>query len=215
MVDDGDRVAGLVTIELVGGVLADAQPRPSAGPPARRAQPAGEPVIAAASVVIPDFGGGAAASCERANGLFCFDWVRHNWSGVLWPALVQHVELTAIALVIGFAIALTLALAAYRLRWLERPFSIGSVVLYTIPSLALFQILVPVSGLSRTTAEIALVSYTLLILFRNILTGLREVPAEVGRPRRGDGHDRAAVARRASSSRSPSRRSWPVCASPR
>jgi osmoprotectant transport system permease protein len=144
-------------------------------------------LIAAGSVVIPDFGGGGAASCERANGLFCFDWVRHNWSGVLWPALVQHVVLTLIALAIGFLIALTLALLAYRVRWLERPFSIGSVVLYTIPSLALFQILVPFTGLSRTTAEIALVGYTLVILFRNILTGLREVPSEVRETARGMG----------------------------
>jgi osmoprotectant transport system permease protein len=52
-------------------------------------------------------------------------------------------------------------------------------ILYTIPSLALFELLEPSFGLSRTTAEIALVSYTLLILFRNTLTGLREVPAEV------------------------------------
>jgi osmoprotectant transport system permease protein len=54
-------------------------------------------------------------------------------------------------------------------------------VLYTIPSLALFELLEPLPGLglSRATAEVALVSYTLLIMFRNTLTGLREVPAEV------------------------------------
>ncbi len=63
--------------------------------------------------------------------------------------------------------------------------------LYTIPSLALFELLVPVPGLglSRTTAEVALVSYTLLILFRNTLTGLRNVPAEVLDAARGDGDE--------------------------
>ncbi len=145
-------------------------------------------MIAAGSVVIPNFGGGGAGgSCVQQNHAFCVDWVRQNWSGVLQPALIQHIELTAIAVSIGFVIALGLALTAYRLRWLERPFSIGSAVLYTIPSLALFQILVPFFGLSRTTAEVALVSYTLLILFRNIITGLREVPAEVRETAKGMG----------------------------
>jgi osmoprotectant transport system permease protein len=126
----------------------------------------------------------------RENRLFCLDWVRRNWSGVLEPALGQHVVLTLIAVGIGFAIAMTLALAAYRLSWLERPIGVGSAILYTIPSLALFQILVPFFGLTLTTAEVALVSYTLLILFRNILTGLHEVPAEVRDTARGMGMTR-------------------------
>jgi osmoprotectant transport system permease protein len=81
--------------------------------------------------------------------------------------------------VFGFVISTVLALVAYRRRWLERPVLAVTAVLYTIPALAAFEILVPFSGLSVTTAEIALVSYTLLILFRNTLTGLREVPADV------------------------------------
>ncbi len=139
-------------------------------------------LLAAAGPVIPNFGGGASSfACERANRLFCADWVSRNWSTVLWPALRQHVVLTLIAVSIGFAISTTLALIAYRRRWLERPVLIVTSILYTIPSLALFELLAPLPGfgLSRTTAEVALVSYTLLIMFRNTLTGLREVPAEV------------------------------------
>jgi osmoprotectant transport system permease protein len=136
-------------------------------------------VIAAGHVVIPNFGGGGAHSCVRENHTFCTDWVRDNWSSVLWPALRQHIVLVAIAVSIGFAIALTLALLAHHRRWVERPVNLTTGILYTIPSLALFQLLVPFTGLTRTTAEIALVSYTLLILFRNILTGLRGVPEEV------------------------------------
>jgi osmoprotectant transport system permease protein len=100
---------------------------------------------------------------------------------VLWPALRQHIVLTVIAVSIGFVISTTLALIAYRRRWLERPVLIVTSILYTIPSLALFELLqgVPGFGLSATTAEVALVSYTLLIMFRNTLTGLREVPDEV------------------------------------
>jgi osmoprotectant transport system permease protein len=137
-------------------------------------------LAAAPNPVIPNFGGGASSfACERANRLFCAGWVSRNWSSVLWPALRQHIVLTLIAVAIGFAISITLALIAYRRGWLERPVLIVTSILYTIPSLALFELLAPSLGLTRTTAEVALVSYTLLILFRNTLTGLREVPAEV------------------------------------
>jgi osmoprotectant transport system permease protein len=130
--------------------------------------------------VIPNFGGASSSyACERANRLFCPGWVSQNWSTVLWPALRQHIVLTLIAVAIGFAISTVLALIAYRRGWLERPVIIITSILYTIPSLALFELLQPTFGLSLTTAEIALVSYTLLILFRNTLTGLQEVPAEV------------------------------------
>ena len=140
-------------------------------------------IVFAAGPVIPNFGGssGSSFACERANRLFCSDWVSRNWSTVLWPALRQHVVLTLIAVVIGFIISTALALFAYRRHWVERPVLIVTSILYTIPSLALFELLEPVPGLglSRTTAEVALVSYTLLIMFRNTLTGLREVPVEV------------------------------------
>jgi osmoprotectant transport system permease protein len=138
--------------------------------------------LAAGGPVIPNFGGGSAQfACERANRLFCTHWISRNFSTVLWPALRQHVVLTLIAVGLGFAISTTLALIAYRHRSVEKPVLIFTAVLYTIPSLALFELLEPLPGfgLSRTTAEVALVSYTLLILFRNTLTGLREVPAEV------------------------------------
>jgi osmoprotectant transport system permease protein len=132
--------------------------------------------------VIPNFGGSSSAfACERANRLFCSNWVSRNWGSVLWPALRQHVILTVIAVVIGFLISTALAVLAYRRGWLERPVVIVTSILYTIPSLALFELLAPLPGLglSRTTAEVALVSYTLLIMFRNTLTGLREVPPDV------------------------------------
>ena len=138
--------------------------------------------------VIPNFGGGPQAfACERANRLFCPDWVSRNWDTVLWPALRQHIVLTLIAVSIGFVLSTALALVAYRRGWLERPVLIVTSILYTIPSLALFELLQPTFGLTRTTAEIALVSYTLLILFRNTLTGLREVPPEVRDAARGMG----------------------------
>ena len=135
--------------------------------------------------VIPDFG--EASTCVSENRFFCTDWVRDNWGPVLQPRLIEHVELTLIAVGIGFVIAMAAALLAHRLRYIERPFAFASAVIYTIPSLALFQLLVPLTGLTVTTVEIALVSYTLLILYRNILEGLRGVPQHVREAARGMG----------------------------
>jgi osmoprotectant transport system permease protein len=131
-------------------------------------------MIAQGGPVIPEFERGS--SCVRENRQFCWDWFTDNFDRVFVPRMVEHIELTAIAVGIGFAIAFAAALVAYRNGWFETPFSIFSAFLYTIPSLAFFQLMVPITGLTWTSAEIALVSYTLLILFRNTLTGLREVP---------------------------------------
>jgi osmoprotectant transport system permease protein len=141
--------------------------------------------------VIPNFGQGSA--CVRGDHTFCWDWVRDHWGDTLGPALVQHVELTAIAVGIGFALAFALALAAHRIRRIEQPVGIAAAVLYTIPSLALFQILVPFTGLTWTTVEIALVSYTLVILFPNIVAGLQSVSPDVLEAARGMGLTRLQI----------------------
>jgi osmoprotectant transport system permease protein len=135
--------------------------------------------------VIPNFGG--ASECVTNNDLFCTDWVQKNWSGTLQPALIDHVKLTLIAVAIGFGIAFVAAVIARRFRLFEQPFSLFSALVYTIPSIALFQVLVPFTGLTETTVEIALVGYTLLILFRNTLAGFRAVPEDVLEAARGMG----------------------------
>jgi osmoprotectant transport system permease protein len=144
--------------------------------------------LAQAEPVIPDFGEGS--ECVTENRLFCADWVRDNWVGVLQPALLEHVKLTLIAVALGFVIALAAALLTHRFGLLEGPISVFSAVVYTIPSLALFQLLVPLTGLTVTTVEVALVGYTLLILFRNNLEGLRGVPQDVLEAARGMGYTR-------------------------
>jgi osmoprotectant transport system permease protein len=113
--------------------------------------------------------------------------VRENWDGVLQPALVQHVRLTLIAVALGFVLAFAAALLAHRHGAFERPVAAFSAFVYTIPSIALFQLLVPFTGLGLLTVEIALVGYTLLILFRNILAGLRAAPPDVLEAARGMG----------------------------
>jgi osmoprotectant transport system permease protein len=141
--------------------------------------------VVATGPVIPNFGTGS--KCETGNGWWCTDWLRGHWGDTLQPALVQHVELTLIAVGIGFAIAFLLALAGYRFRFLDPPIGVFADFLYTIPSLALFQLLVPLTGLTVTTVEVALVGYTLLILYRNMLAGLRNVPEEALEAARGMG----------------------------
>jgi osmoprotectant transport system permease protein len=135
--------------------------------------------------VIPDFGRGD--ECIRTNGRFCFDWFVDNFDERFLPRVGEHLEMTAIAIAIGFAIAFTAALVAHRHPRFESPFANLSSLFYTIPSIAFFQIMVPITGIGWTSILIALVSYTLLILFRNILTGLREVPADVREAAEGMG----------------------------
>ena len=113
--------------------------------------------------------------------------MRDNWGGILQPALVQHVELTLIAVGIGLAISFLLALAGFRFRLLDPPLGVFTDFLYVLPSLALFEILIPITGLTWTTIEIPLVAYTLFVLYRNIISGLRAVPAEVLESARGMG----------------------------
>src|SRR6267378_3452337 len=119
-------------------------------------------------------------------------WIRWSWiSGhvpVIRDALAQHIELTVIAVVIGLLIATPLGLLAWRQRLLRGPIFSVTGILFTIPSLALFAILIPFTGLTFLTAEIGLVSYTLLILIRNIVVGMDAVPLEVREAARGMGY---------------------------
>lgn len=110
--------------------------------------------------------------------LIRWDWVASHLDE-FGERFVQHVELTAIAVGLGFVLAFALSLVILRVGWLEGPVTWVTGTLYTIPSLALFALLIPYTGLTIVTAEIGLVSYTLLILIRNIVRGIRDVPAEV------------------------------------
>jgi osmoprotectant transport system permease protein len=127
-----------------------------------------------------------------AVGAVVDPWIRWDWVmrhlDVIGAALGQHVELTVIAVGVGFLIALPLGLLAWRERLLRAPVFSVTGILYTIPSLALFSLLIPFTGLSVLTSEIGLVSYTLLILIRNIVTGLDAVPDDVREAARGMGY---------------------------
>ena len=125
----------------------------------------------------------------QAPPFFRWSWVSNNL-GDIWDRTVEHVVLTAIAIGIGLVISLVLSLVALRYRRSYTPITWVAGILYTIPSLALFALLVPVTGLSVTTAEIGLVGYTLLILVRNIVAGIDGVPAPVKEAALGMGYSR-------------------------
>ncbi|WP_425471657.1 ABC transporter permease [Salinisphaera japonica] len=118
-----------------------------------------------------------------------WDWVaRHG--GEIGAQLGQHVLLTGLALGFGLLIAFPLALAAVRWPRFYGP-SLGLTgILFTVPSLALFILLIPFTGLSIATSLIGLTIYTLLILFRNIVEGLRGVPADVSEAAKALGYSR-------------------------
>ncbi len=124
-------------------------------------------------------------TCESNNG-FCPGWIADHFGDYVDP-FFQHLYLTVITIVIGFAISFTLALIAYRRRWLVNPITQVTGILYTIPSIAAFFLLLPITGRGNDTALIALVSYVLLIIFRNVLTGLDNVPDETKDAGRGMG----------------------------
>jgi osmoprotectant transport system permease protein len=124
-------------------------------------------------------------TCIADNGV-CPDWIVDNFHRYVDP-FWQHVFLTLVSVAIGFAIAFTLAVVAHRRRWLIGPITQFTGILYTLPSVAVFFLLLPITGRGNTTAIIALVAYTLLIIFRNVTTGLEGVPADSRDAGRGMG----------------------------
>jgi osmoprotectant transport system permease protein len=117
---------------------------------------------------------------------FDFGWVLDNLDQ-LARRIGEHMLVTVIAVSVGFVLSFALALLIRRYPRLYAPVLAISGILYSIPSIALFVLFIPITGLSLLTAEIALVSYTLVILVRNIVTALRGVPAEVIEAARGMG----------------------------
>ncbi len=166
-----------------------AQPEPAPGP--RRDRHSGRLMSSSAAAttagppVIPNFG--STSSCVRNNDTFCWPWFKAHWSTTFEPALMDHIRLTLIAVSIGFAISFVLAIAAHRYRWLTTPITLIGSLLYTIPSLAAFAILVSITGINDYTVELPLISYTLLILFTNTLAGLTGVSPDVVDAARGSG----------------------------
>jgi osmoprotectant transport system permease protein len=125
--------------------------------------------------------------CYIDNSWVCgYYW--SDYRSQLTDALWQHIWLTVISVLVGLLVAVPLALLARRYRWLESAVVGGTTIIYTVPSLALFSLLLPFTGLSPTTVIIGLALYSLTILVRNVLAGLRGVPDEVKESAAGLGY---------------------------
>ncbi|OIV38981.1 ABC transporter permease [Mangrovactinospora gilvigrisea] len=128
-----------------------------------------------------------AADCLIRNDWICGTYLRTR-AGDLASAVAEHVELTAASVLLGLVLAFPLALLARRVRVLQTPVLGVATVLYTIPSLAMFSLLLPVFGLSASGIVAAMALYSLTVLVRNILAGLDGVPEEVREAARGLGY---------------------------
>ncbi|MCF6523650.1 ABC transporter permease [Streptomyces sp. JJ36] len=129
----------------------------------------------------------AARDCLAGNEWICGEYVRTR-SGELTDATLQHIGITTVSVVLALLVAFPLALAARRWRAAAEPLIGLTTVLYTVPSLAMFALLLPVFGVSAAVVVTGLVLYSLTVLVRNILTGLDGVPEEVREAARGMGY---------------------------
>ncbi|MEE1815416.1 ABC transporter permease [Streptomyces sp. SP18ES09] len=125
--------------------------------------------------------------CLARNEWICGDYLSTRRE-ILTDAVVQHLQLAGAALGIALLFALPLAIAARRWRWAAGPVLGLTTLLYTIPALAMFSLLLPVYGLSAGLVVAGLVLYSLTLLVRNLLAGLRAVPEETRQAARGLGY---------------------------
>jgi osmoprotectant transport system permease protein len=140
-------------------------------------------------VVLVD-SGTAVPQCYVDNDWICGQYWR-DYRPELIDATIQHLWITVVSVLLGLVIAVPLALVARRNPTIESLVVGSTTIIYTVPSLALFSLLLPFTGLSATTVIIGLALYSLTILVRNVLAGLRAVPEEVVESARGVGYSNA------------------------
>jgi osmoprotectant transport system permease protein len=133
--------------------------------------------VALLAQIAPRDRSGGGGSCVAQDG-FCPGWIADNLIDRYSDPFLQHVLLTLVSVACGFAVAFALALIAHRRRWLIGPITSVTGIMYTLPSLSVFFLLQPITGRGTLTAVIALTAYTLLIIFRNVIVGLANVPEE-------------------------------------
>lgn len=107
-----------------------------------------------------------------------WDWIARN-TDIIWAATSEHIVLTVVPVVLGLLIALPLGIVAARTPRLAAPILSVAGILYTIPALAMFVFMLPLTGLSIVSPIVALTVYTLIILVRNIIDGINGVPRDV------------------------------------
>ncbi len=124
--------------------------------------------------------------CVVENGTFCFGWAADNYERYVDPTL-EHLVLVGVSVAAGFLIAFALAYISHRRTWLRPTFTATTGILYTIPSVAFFILLLPIIGRGTLTGIVALTAYALQIIYRNMATGLANVPEDAKDAGRGMG----------------------------
>lgn len=135
---------------------------------------------------------GDVAQCYVDNSWLCGQYLS-DYRPELTEATIQHLWITIVSVLAGLVVAVPLALLARRNPRVESLVVGGTTIIYTIPSLALFSLLLPFTGLSATTVIIGLALYSLTILVRNVVAGLRAVPDDVVESARGVGYSPTAL----------------------
>jgi len=130
--------------------------------------------------------GAGASTCQGKNEGFCTGYFVDHIGDYTEPTLV-HLELVLLGVAFGFVVAMALAILSHGRRWLIPPLVGVTGVLYTIPSIALFLILSPLTGRTAATAVLALAIYNLQIIYRNANAGLANVPQSAKEAGRGMG----------------------------
>ncbi len=143
-------------------------------------------VLSTLAQIVPREAGEGATTCQGKNEGFCLDFVLDNIGDYMAPTL-EHLVLVAISVIAGLVLALGLAVISHRRDWLVPVFVGSTGILYTIPSIALFLLLLPITGRGAETAVIALTLYNLQIIYRNSVVGLGNVPESAKDAGRGMG----------------------------
>lgn len=143
------------------------------------------PLAQAGDAFIREAGSGA-TTCQGKNEGFCFGYAIDHLGDYATPTL-EHLFLVAVSVLVGLVVAVGLAVLSHRRRWLVPVFVGGTGIIYTIPSIALFLLLLPITGRGTTTAVIGLTLYTLQIIYRNTVVGLANVPSSAKDAGRGMG----------------------------
>lgn len=128
----------------------------------------------------------SSTACVAANDTVCLGWAFENLDRYVQPTL-EHLLLVGLSVLFGFLIAFAMTIVSHSRRWVVPVFTGVTGVIYTIPSIALFLLLLPITGRGTTTAVIALTLYTLQIIYRNIAIGLANVPEASKEAGRGMG----------------------------
>ncbi|HHP7244694.1 MAG TPA: ABC transporter permease [Elainellaceae cyanobacterium] len=110
-----------------------------------------------------------------------------NNPAIIWNLVLEHLQMTLLALAIAVLVAVPVSLLISRYRWLTVPILGVLGILYTIPSLALIILLVPLFGLSSSSVVAAMILYTQVILVRNLSVGLQSIKPAVLEAAKGMG----------------------------